>query len=160
VTFYFYTRMEQVSENCSYCEAKFTHRNNLHDHIYYEHTEPRDPRFICDLCIYDDPRGIVFESKKEFKKHIRYYHICLCPSCHSEFGRNHNFMRHTTEVCTTAMKNECKICAKTFDTFKHLQGHAWLMHKINKMYCCSKCICTFRIKEDLGKHFIKFHSVA
>ena len=100
----------QNDSKCGFCDKTFVCLANLQRHIKEIHS--------CERC------DKVFKQKHDLKNHVKLVHKGeknhRCDKCGKSFGRIEGLKLHITAV-HEGVKNQCKICGKTFNFIESLR---------------------------------------
>ncbi|KAG5673976.1 hypothetical protein PVAND_003972 [Polypedilum vanderplanki] len=143
-----------VYVNCPYCKT-ICKENNLKVHIFYQHGEGQEKKFVCNAC------KKCFKNEFLLKRHYRTIHenatrgiTYNCPDCDSSFNRQkdlrmHSFQHYSGQIFP------CNECGKQFRNKRLLNNHS-LVHAPIKV-SCHLCNATFQTIGGRRKHIVRHH---
>ncbi|CAH2002296.1 unnamed protein product [Acanthoscelides obtectus] len=156
---------------CSYCNATYTTKMNLDEHILRKHPEftvsVSSKIYECKYCTYKTTRKHRFaEHMYEHSEAEVSYESNTCIHCNETFRQKlsldvHVIKKHPEFISSVSSKvYECFHCAyKTIyknHLAKHVLKHSWAEGSYEHNTCIH-CNATFKTKEYLDNHTIKKH---
>jgi uncharacterized C2H2 Zn-finger protein len=138
---------------CSKCDASFTRRSNLKNHVEVHHEGKNiNQCFICDTSFSDSGSlkrhiATVHEGQKPFK----------CSICDARFTLSGSMNRHIATIHEGQKAFKCHICDTNFTQSASLKTHFATVHEGKKPFKCSICDARFAQNEHLKRHIAVVH---
>ena len=115
--------IQQVSK-CTRCDAVFTKRQNMLNHIKYKHEGVRYP---CNQCDYNA------KMQQHLKRHLKSVHEGVkypCNQCDYKATQQIHLKRHLESVHVVGGKYPCSQCDVKATCISYLKRHMKRTHKL------------------------------
>ena len=153
---------DKLRLQCPVCQKSFLLRKNLNVHIrrYHEGEDEKRRKFACSVCqksfFYERDMKEHENTHKELSQRETYD----CEDCKRKYSsrkalRVHRKLQHTQE----GERNphyKCDVCDKVLSNKYKLKYHM-SVHSEKRCFKCSFCNTTFKARDNLRKHIIKYH---
>uniref|UniRef100_A0A8D9DWG3 Zinc finger and BTB domain-containing protein 49 n=1 Tax=Cacopsylla melanoneura TaxID=428564 RepID=A0A8D9DWG3_9HEMI len=132
-------KIPQKTLECNYCDAKFTDKDKLEDHIS-NHSDVE--KYTCHLCnkhytcmkslklhlVHHERRRKLAENEEfvvdtgdftleEWNDFIK-QRVSVCPKCNKDYHTPRNMRKHLRRVHTSERKYGCEVCGKMLKSIK------------------------------------------
>ena len=132
---------------CSKCDASFTRRPNLKNHVEVIHEGKNVNQ--CSIC------DASFWNSVTLKRHIATVHEgrkpLKCMICDASFARSESLKTHISTVHEGQKQFKCSICDSSFNQSGNLKNHIKSVHEGHK-FACRICNKSFRDGHALKRH--------